>query len=110
VIYSCFNPQSGFYDYFESSDQIPINADLPVPKLPPAGNDIGVSSMEAGRPMPSDAKRIGSGWHARGLVANCGRGGGGLGDSSSAMNRGLLVLAACAAATYYLLRDKLRFG
>lgn len=107
MIWSCFNPQSGFYDYFESPEQIPINADLPVPKLPPAGNEVGVSSMEAGRPLPRNARRVGSGWHARGLVATCGQNYG-LGDASgAAVSRGLLWAAAAAVAAYYLVKDRL---
>jgi len=81
MLYSCFDPARGIYDYYESkSVQIPINADLPVPSFPPAGNDIGVPSIIAGRPMPSDARHVGEGWHARGMVARCGGGFSGLGD------------------------------
>lgn len=73
MIYSCFDPVSGLYDYFENSQMLPINADMPVPVLPKA-TQLGVASIEAGRPLPSDARRVGRGWHARGQVVKCGRG------------------------------------
>jgi len=70
MIYSCFDPQSGLYDYFENARMLPINADLPVPSLPRA-TQIGVASIEAGRPLPLDARHVGRGWHARGQVVKC---------------------------------------
>lgn len=72
--YSCFDPASGLYDYFEDATQIPINADLPVPQLPKAAGKIGVPSIDAGRPLPPGARPVGRGWHARGIVVSCGRG------------------------------------
>jgi hypothetical protein len=69
MIYSIFIPERGEYDYFESQEQMPINADLPVPTLPAIAGEIGVPAIEAGRPLPSGAKPIGRGWHARGIIA-----------------------------------------
>lgn len=74
MIYSCFDPKAGLYDYFADSVQRPINADLPIPKLPAAAGKVGVPAIEAGRPMPADAKHVGRGWHAKGMVVVCGRG------------------------------------
>jgi hypothetical protein len=75
MVYSCFDPARGIYDYYESrSVQTPINADLPVPTFPDPGNKIGVPSIIAGRPLPPDATRIGEGWHARGMIVRCGAG------------------------------------
>ena len=50
MIYSCFVPERGTYDYYENSLQIQLNADLPVPKLPPDTGKIGVPAIDAGRP------------------------------------------------------------
>ncbi len=75
MIHSCFDPKTGLYDYYQSSLQIPYNADLPVPKLPSMAGNVGVPAMEAGRPMPSGAKHIGRGWHARGMISRCDGGG-----------------------------------
>lgn len=84
MLYSCFNPEVGLYDYFEDDAQRAINADLPVPKLPPIAGKVGVPAIDAGRPLPSGAKPAGKGWHAKGVVVQCGRGSrvvnGGLGD------------------------------
>lgn len=77
MIYSCFDQNSGLYDYFEDSSQRPINADLPVPRFPSMVGKIGVPAREAGRPLPSGARPAGRGWHARGMIVQC-RGGLGL--------------------------------
>lgn len=74
MIYSCFQPPTGLYAYFEVPGEIPLNADLPIPKLPPPVGGIGVPSIEAGRPLPAGAKFVGSGWHAKGMIARCDRG------------------------------------
>lgn len=75
MIYSCFDPQTGLYDYHQDDRTIPINGDLPVPRLPHA-TQLGVASIEAGRPLPSGARPVGRGWHAKGQVVQCGRGNG----------------------------------
>jgi len=82
MLYSCFNPASGLYDYFQDGKQLAINADLPVPKLPPMAGKIGVPAINAGRPLPQDAKPAGQGWHAKGLIVQCGRGALGASDGT----------------------------
>jgi hypothetical protein len=74
MLYSCFNAAAGQYDYFEDGVQIPINSDLPVPELAPIAGKIGVPAIDAGRRLPSGAKPAGQGWHAKGLIVQCGRG------------------------------------
>jgi len=96
MFYSCFNPQIGLYDYFEDSSTRPINGDLPIPKLPASTGRIGVPSIEAGRPLPSAAKRVGRGWHARGMIVKCNRGLGGLASSDSGVGTGTALLIAGA--------------
>lgn len=73
MIYSCFDPKAGLYTYYEGPDVYPLNADLPVPSLPPEIAGIGVPSIDAARPLPSGVKPVGKGWHARGMVVSCGR-------------------------------------
>jgi hypothetical protein len=103
--YSCFDPATGLYDYFEDSRSIPINADLPVPKLPGA-TQIGVASIEAGRPLPSDAQRIGQGWNAQGQIVQCGRGprGGALGafDFGSVPTLSIVTGIASTAVAFWI--------
>lgn len=69
MIYSRWNPSKGGYNYFNAKEKdIPLANDLPVPVLP-RGTDIGVASVEAGRPIPSGAQPAGSGEVAVGLIA-----------------------------------------
>jgi hypothetical protein len=81
MIYSCFNQQAGGYDYFEDSLGVPVNGDLPVPQLPPMAGQIGVPALQAGRPLPSDARHVGRGILARGILVDCGKSGSLSGDS-----------------------------
>lgn len=75
MLYSCFNPNKGLYDVYEDSATHVVNGDLPVPKFDSRSQigNIGVPSIEAGRPLPSGAKRVGESWTAKGIVVNCGR-------------------------------------
>jgi len=69
MIYSKWRPAHGGYDYYQGNDfDIPLANDLPTPVLP-SGTDIGVASIDSGRPIPSGAKRVGSGELAKGLIA-----------------------------------------
>lgn len=106
MMYSCFNPGSGLYDYFESPDGLALNADLPVPNhLTQEIKGIGVPSIVAGRPMPSNAQSVGSGWHARGMVVNCGRGPLGADDGATGASGAkwvVFVLSAAAGAMLFL--------
>lgn len=88
MIYSCFDPAVGLYDYFEDDKQIPINGDLPIPKLPSIAGKIGVPAMDAGRPLPMSAKRIGQGWHAKGMIVRCSKSGG-IGAADGSISEGL---------------------
>jgi hypothetical protein len=97
MIYSIFSPERGEYDYFESPDQLPLNADLPVPSLPPVAGQIGVPAMDAGRPLPGNAKPIGRGWHAHGMLA---RRSGGLGAFSLNPSGAWMVVVAGAIAAW----------
>lgn len=68
MIYSQWSPDTGGYVYLEAPGTQNINDDLPTPDLPPA-TKIGVPSIEAGRPPPSGAQKVGEGDVAVGLVA-----------------------------------------
>ena len=109
MIYSCFQQTPGLYAYFEGPGDVPLNGDLPVPRLPAAVGGIGVPSIEAGRPLPAGAKYIGSGWHARGMLVKCGPGGS-LGAMPSAKNLaiGVVLLGGLAAGAYYFARRQKR--
>lgn len=102
MIYSCFQQDRGLYRYFEDDKAYPINADLPVPKLPRDEGRIGVPSLDAARPMPSGAKPIGEGWHARGMVVQCG--GASLGalddDKRGWVRAGMVAVGAATGVAY----------
>jgi hypothetical protein len=68
MIYSRWRPATGGYDYYETSEQVPLANDLPIPRLN-VTSPIGVASTEAGRQIPSGAKHVGSGPFAKGLIA-----------------------------------------
>jgi len=68
MIYSRWRPDEGGYDYFAVDLSQNINDDLPAPELESA-TKIGVPSIEAGRPIPSGARKVGSGDEALGLMA-----------------------------------------
>jgi hypothetical protein len=72
MIYSCFNEKAGHYEYFEDSRALAMNGDFPVPQIQKlqAGR-VGVPARDAGRSLPRDAKRVGTGWHARGAIVQC---------------------------------------
>jgi hypothetical protein len=109
MIYSIFEPQRGLYTYYESPNgNVPINGDLPVPKLPKDAGKIGVAAIDAARPLPADARRIGEGWTARGVVAQRGTASmAGLG--ASAMSTDMLwpwvPPVGLAVASFIVLKD-----
>jgi hypothetical protein len=72
MIYSCFNEKAGHYEYFEDDRALAMNGDFPVPQLQrlQAGR-VGVPARDAGRSLPRDAKRTGTGWQARGAIVQC---------------------------------------
>lgn len=72
MIYSCFNEKAGHYEYFSDDRGHPMNGDLPVPDLHGKfAGKVGVPAKDAGRPLPRDAKRTGTGWQARGMIVQC---------------------------------------
>ena len=99
MIYSRWQPDKGGYTYYESSERLGINDDLPVPAMP-MGTSIGVASTEVGRPAPASLRRIGSGAQARGsLLAPERTGVSGLDFPIS--GPWLLIAVAAAAAGYF---------
>jgi hypothetical protein len=106
MIYSCFQQAGGVYAYFEVPGEIPLNADLPVPRLPAPTGNIGVPSIEAGRPLPANAKFIGTGWHAKGMIARCdGRGLGAMPPLGTTL-LGLAIVGGIAAGAMYWLKQR----
>lgn len=66
-MYSKWRPDTGGYDYFESSERVGLGDDLPVPSLPMAG-PIGVPSTDIGRAARGELTPKGNGPVAMGAV------------------------------------------
>jgi len=102
MIYSCFDPKAGLYQYYEDQLGHEVNADLPVPAL--RGNDrIGVASQAAARPFPRGARPTGRGWRARGVIVKCPGGRGttlGAFESNKSVAGAILLVAVGSAAVY----------
>ena len=101
MIYSCFDQKSGLYKYFQDDKQIPVNGDLPVPTwLKSRSTKLGVPALEAGRPLPSNARPSGHGPTARGMIVSCDRSLSGLGASplTDEAKANLFVAAALGTA------------
>lgn len=109
MIYSCFNDKLGLYEYYEDDRGHPTNGDLPVPSngAPDAGS-IGLPAMDAGRPLPAGARRVGTGWQASGIIVQCSnlgvRGLSGLGQdlTETAKAHPLIFLVGTSLALYGL--------
>lgn len=70
MIYSLFDPVRGDFRYFEANDDVGINADQPVPSFRLGSETkLGVSSLVAGRPLPSSARPAGRGPLPKGRIA-----------------------------------------
>ncbi len=67
VTYSRWDPSSGRYTYFEADQRPGLNDDLPVPKMPKA-TELGVPSVECGRPLPRGAVHVGDGVRPVGFI------------------------------------------
>lgn len=105
MIYSCFDPPSGKYRYFEDDEQVPVNGDLPVPTWLSGrvANGIGVPTADAGRPLPTGAKPKGTGFEARGQIVRCGaQAVSGLGDLGTYEPKKVAFAAAMVAVGAYL--------
>ncbi len=103
MIYSCFDEQTGLYRYFEDARTVPVNGDLPVPTWLKGrvANGIGVPTADAGRPLPPDARPVGSGGAARGLMVQCQGSSLGLGEMPAEKKSLLLAGTAAALAAYF---------
>lgn len=108
MIVSCFDAKRGLYDYYETGTDYPFNADLPIPRLPNEVGGIGVPAIDAARPKPPEARHVGSGWTAKGIIVDCNATGpmAGMTDAIRSPNGkvvGNLVLAGLAGAGVYAL-------
>jgi len=104
--YSCFNPTSGLYDLYEDSTQLPVNGDLPVPKLASQAGKVGVPAIDCGRPLPVEARHVGTSWHADGFIVQCRGQLSGYDESPGSTSLLWIAGAAAAAALVYVLLRK----
>lgn len=66
--YSTWDPVTGKWEYWEGKRDFPLGDDLPTRRYVPI-NDLGVPSSQVGQPLPSGARRVGTGDVPRGVVA-----------------------------------------
>jgi hypothetical protein len=71
--YSVFNPFKGNFDYYISTKSIAFNDEYPTPNYKNETR-AGIAALEAGRPLPYDAKLIGSGQMPIGSISSGVRG------------------------------------
>ena len=93
MIYSRFNAGLGLYEVFEDKTTHALNGDFPVPRLGRDAGSIGVPATEAGRELPGGARRVGTSWHARGLVVRAGGAGGLAGWSRDELGKVVVPVA-----------------
>lgn len=106
MIYSRWRPDTGGFDYFESSERFGLGDDLPVPSLP-RGTAIGVSSVLCGRtPRSGSLSPVGSGPAARGVIMPTSRAGLSGGGLSSFPAWFLVAIGAAGAWTVFIFRKK----
>jgi len=77
VIYSVYRPETGVYDYYETPEQTAKNPDPQFLTGRGATAALGLSSTDAGWQLPGNARKVGEGKQARGMIAT--RNGGSLG-------------------------------
>lgn len=74
MIFSRYRPDTGIYDYFQSSERVGLGDDLSVPALS-FDSPIGVPSTEIGRQPRGALSFVGQGPYARGQILPLGRAG-----------------------------------
>lgn len=79
MIYSRWRPATGGYDLFESSHQVDLGNDLPVP-LFATKSPIGISSVEVGRHLTGSARPRGTSPVPMGMILPTRRASAALGD------------------------------
>lgn len=106
MIFSRWQPTTGGYDYYDSqSTRFGLGDDLPVPRFQTM-NVLGLKvgcSTDIGRPLPSDATKIGSGPLARGMVSPMDRVGGlGAIDFTSSVAKGVLCVVVALGVGFFI--------
>lgn len=105
VIYSVYNYGTHGYDYFETvSDNV---THAPVPPKAKDPSSLGATADQAAWPLPSGARKVGSGPVARGRIASSARsvGLGGVGDL---MDFNALDVVVAGVALWLMLKPKKR--
>lgn len=96
MMFSVYNPDSGQFDYYESSRKQLVQ-NVEKPRHIAAHHTLGATVDAAAWPLPADAHRVGSGEHAIGRIASRSRRRmGALGDTfdEPLVRAGLLVGSA----------------
>ena len=89
LLYSVYNYGSGLFDYYQDGKNLGVSDTPPKKRLAKGG--LGVSPEQAALSLPSNAKKMGSGDVAKGIVATSGVGSF---DSMDYVKIGMLALSA----------------
>jgi hypothetical protein len=101
MLYSVWRPELKQYDYYAAQ---PALGDVynPPPRQLRSHGELGLTPDEAAWPLPGDAKRVGQGVLARGMVATLNRGA--LGSFELTSTVGMLGLVLAAYGLWRVLR------
>lgn len=101
MTYSVWDPASRMYDYY-ATPAAAKDVEVPSSKHLRGDTPIGLPAEGAAWPLPANAKRIGRGRIAKGMIAS--RGGSALsGPTDSVMNLGVGALVAIGVVLYLVL-------
>lgn len=103
MMYSVFQPDRGLYAYYETPDALAFNADLPIPQLTRDAGKVGVAAIDAARALPANARRVGEGWNARGIIATPDPAPAFSGDNWAKTSMPYVAAVAVAALSYKVL-------
>lgn len=99
MVYSRWRPESGRYDYYETTERHPLGEDLPTPMFV-RGTNLGVPSTEIGREPRGALRKVGSGALPRGSIMPIDRRG--LGGFTLSWDwRSAMLVALGVAAGWY---------
>jgi hypothetical protein len=69
MTYSVWDPISGTYQYYQTPQDGKLEHDVPKARHLSTSSKVGITPEQAAWPLPANAKRIGTGKTAKGMIA-----------------------------------------